>query len=214
MKKQLGTFVYAVLAGFCIGVGGNVYLALLPVSKPLGALLFAVGLFTICTFGLALFTGRACYLFDNPPSYLISLAVTWVGNLAGAWAMAMLPQLTRLGPSFREAAMSLCQTKLDDSLLSLFVLGALCNVLIYIAVEGYKNCPNQIGKYLSILFGVVVFILTGTEHSIADMYYFASAGILWTGEALLRIVIITLGNVCGGLILPLGRRLAGWLSEN
>jgi formate/nitrite transporter FocA (FNT family) len=207
MKKRIATFVYAVLAGFTIGIGGNVFLALSAVSRPLGALLFTVGLFTICTLGLNLYTGKVCYLFDNPPSYAVDVVIIWFGNLVGTWAMAALVSLTRLGAGFAETAAALCQTKLDDSLLSLFVLGILCNVLIYIGVEGFKNNPHEVGKYLSLVFAVMVFILTGTEHSIADMYYFAMAGMLWSGKSLLCLLVITLGNLCGGVLFPLGKKL-------
>ncbi len=213
MKKHLATFLSAVLAGFTIGVGGNVYLAMSGTSRPLAALLFAVGLFTICTFGFALFTGRACYIFDNRPGYLISLAVIWLGNLAGTALMAAIAGLTRLGPAFSDAAAALCDAKLADSFVSLFFLGVMCNVLIYIAVEGYKNCPHELGKYLAIIFGVVVFILTGTEHSIADMYYFAMAGRLFTARGLGIIAVVSLGNVCGGLILPLLRKAVAALEK-
>lgn len=208
MKKTLSVFIKAVLAGFCIGVGGNVFLALLSVSKPLGAILFAVGLFTICTHGFNLFTGKACYILDNKPSYLLTLLVIWIGNLAGACLMAWLVSLTRLSDAYTAAAQGLVAAKDGDSLLSLFVLGALCNVLIYIAVDGYKSNPHECGKYLALLLGVSVFILAGTEHSVADMYYYAMAGSVFTGNALLRLVVISLGNVVGGLLLPAGKLLA------
>lgn len=207
MKKLLGIFVYAVAAGFCVGLGGNVYLALFPVSKLLGAFLFSVGLFTICSFGFHLFTGKVCYLFDNKPSYLLELAVIWVGNLVGAAGMGYLTHLTRLGDGFAETAAALCQTKTQDSLLSLFLLGMLCNALIYIAVEGYRTIPHEMGKYLALIFGVMVFILTGTEHSVADMYYFAAAGQLFRPRAMLCLGVITLGNAVGGWLLPLAARV-------
>ena len=213
MKKHFATFLSAVLAGFTIGVGGNVFLAMSGVSRPLAALLFAVGLFTICSFGFALFTGRACYIFDNQPSYLISLVVIWLGNLVGTALMAAIAGATRLGPAFSDAAAALCDAKLADSVGSLFFLGVMCNVLIYIAVEGYKNCPYELGKYLAILFGVVVFILTGTEHSIADMYYFAMAGKLFTLRGLGVLAVVSLGNVCGGLIIPLLRKAVAALEK-
>ena len=208
MKKVFGVFIKAVMAGFCIGVGGNVFLALLPTNKPLGAVLFAVGLFTICTHGFNLFTGKACYILDNKPSYLGTLVVIWIGNLVGALIMAALVHLTRLSAAYTEAAQSLVAAKNADSYLSLFVLGALCNVLIYIAVDGHKNNPHEFGKYLALILGVAVFILAGTEHSVADMFYYAAAGELFTGEGILRLVVISLGNVVGGLLLPAGKLLA------
>lgn len=215
MKKSLNTFVLAILAGFCIGLGGNVFLALMGTNKLLGAVLFTVGLFTICTNGFNLFTGKACYIFDNPPSYLITLIIIWLGNLVGTGAMALIVRGTRLSDTYIEAAKSLVATKNADSLFSLFLLAIVCNTLICIAVDGYKNNPHEVGKYLALVFGVVVFILAGTEHSIADMYYYAVAGDLLNtatlGNALLRILIISLGNIVGGLILPLGKKLSAKL---
>ena len=202
MKKTVSVFLKAILAGFCIGLGGVVFLGLMPTSKPLGAFLFAIGLFTICTHGFNLFTGKACYILDNKPSYLGTLVVIWVGNLIGAFCMAALMHCTRVSAAYTEAAQGLVAAKNADSLGSLFVLGMLCNVLIYIAVDGYKSNPHEIGKYIALIFGVAVFILAGTEHSVADMFYYAAAGELFTGEGILRLVIISLGNVVGGLILP------------
>ena len=207
MKKTMSDFVKAVLAGICIGLGGSVFLALLPTNRIFGAVLFTVGLFTICTQGFNLFTGKACNLLYHKPSYLGTLAVIWLGNLVGVAIPALLMRLTRQGASFAEAAQSLTAVKNADSLLSLFVLGVLCNVLIYIAVDGFQNVPHELGKYLALFLGVTVFILAGTEHSIADMYYYAAAGELLSAQALLRIAVVTLGNMLGGILLPAGKLL-------
>ena len=83
-------------------------------------------------------------------------------------AMAALVHCTRLSGPYTEAAQSLVAAKNADSLGSLFVLGMLCNVLIYIAVDGYKSNPHEIGKYLALILGVAVFILAGTEHSVVN----------------------------------------------
>ena len=60
---------------------------------------------------------------------------------------------------------------------------------------------------ISLFFGVMVFILCGAEHSVADMFYFWVAG-AWSPRAVLCILIISLGNLCGGLFFPLLRRLS------
>ena len=117
MKKTVATFLRAILAGFCIGLGGVVFLALLPTSKPLGAFLFAIGLFTICTHGFNLFTGKACYILDNKPSYLGTLVVIWVGNLIGAFCMAALMHCTRVSAAYTEAAQGLVAAKIQNNLL-------------------------------------------------------------------------------------------------
>lgn len=202
--KSLCTFLYAVLAGVAIGLGGTVFLAL--DNKVLGAVFFTVGLFTVCTNGLNLFTGKVLYLFENRPAYLLDLLVIWLGNLAGAWACGALVRLTRVAPAYIEKARGLAETKLGDSYVSLFVLAVLCNLLIFIAVDGFRNNPHQLGKYLALLLGVTVFILSGFEHSVADMYYFSVAGVLWQPQTLLALLVITLGNSVGGVIFPLARR--------
>ena len=109
--------------------------------------------------------------------------------------------MTRIAP-ISERAMSMCQTKLDDSLLSLFFLGVLCNLLIYIAVEGYNKNPHELGKYLSLFLGVTIFITSGTEHCVADMFYFWMAG-AWSGRTVICLLVITLGNSVGGILFGL-----------
>ena len=115
MKKTVSVFLKAILAGFCIGLGGVVFLGLMPTSKPLGAFLFAIGLFTICTHGFNLFTGKACYILDNKPSYLGTLVVIWVGNLIGAFCMAALMHCTRVSGAYTEAAQTLVAAKNGDN---------------------------------------------------------------------------------------------------
>lgn len=198
------TFISSILAGMSIGFGGVVFLSV--DDRVLGALLFTVGLFSVCTFGFHLFTGKFCYVFFNDRKYALSLPLIWVGNLLGTGIIAGLVHAARIAPISEKAA-AMCEIKVNDSLLSLFVLGILCNILIYFAVEGYAKNPHQLGKYLSIFFGVMVFILCGTEHCVADMFYFWVSG-SWSPRAVLCIIVITLGNCVGGVIVPLLRKAA------
>lgn len=57
--KKTGIFIYGMLGGMCIAIGGAAFLSV--DSKPLGALFFTVGLFMVCTFGFNLFTGKICW---------------------------------------------------------------------------------------------------------------------------------------------------------
>ena len=212
MKKYVTVFVMSILAGVSIAIGGAIYLA--AENKVVGAIFFSVGLFTVCTKQLNLFTGKAVYLFDNKPLFLVDLAVIWIGNLVGAWAVAALLSLTRQAGKLTEAASALAEVKTNDSLLSLFILGAFCNICIYIAVDSYGKNTHDIGKYIGIVFGVTAFILAGFEHSVADMFYFAMAGRLFDGQALLCLLVITLGNVAGGVVFPLGIKLREYLTES
>ena len=200
--NRLKIFLSALLAGCAIGFGGIVFLSL--DSKVLGSLFFTVGLFTITAFGLHLYTGKVCYVFQRDRAYALDLPVIWLGNLAGTWLVAALAGLTRIA-GIAEKAAALCQTKDADSLLSLFILGLFCNIFIYIAVEGFNTIPNAVGKYLALFFGVMVFILCSFEHCVADMFYYSMAG-AWSFDALLRILVITLGNSLGGVLLPTARQ--------
>ena len=197
-------FFSAVLAGVCVGLGGTVFLSL--EDRVLGALFFTVGLFTICTQGLHLYTGKVCYVWEKDRSYALDLLPIWLGNLAGTFLLAAAERCTRIAPALAEKAQGLCETKLGDSLISIFLLAMFCNMLIYIAVEGFNKNEHQVGKYLALFFGVAVFILCGFEHCVANMYYFSIAG-MWSGESALCLLIMTLGNSVGGWVFPVIR---GW----
>ena len=108
----------AILAGLCVGFGGLAFLSL--DNKVIGAAAFTIGLFVICTFGFHLFTGKVCYVLQNDRDYALDLPVIWLGNLIGTGLTAGTASLTRIAPALREKAVSLCQVKLGDGLLSLF----------------------------------------------------------------------------------------------
>ena len=202
--ERLKVFLSAVLAGVCIAIGGTAYLSL--ENKVVGALFFTVGLFTICVFGLHLFTGKVCYVFQNDLGYAFDLIFIWLGNLAGTFLAAWLEGLTRIGPALSEKARAVCQAKLSDDLLSIFILALFCNIMIYIAVEGFLRAPHDLGRYLALFLGVAVFILCGFEHCVANMYYFSLAGV-WSGKTFGYLLVMTAGNALGGVVFPLGRRL-------
>lgn len=202
--KRVKTFVYGTLAGISVAIGGTAFLSV--ESKPLGALLFTVGLFTICTFGFSLFTGKVCYVFERDLDYAMDLPIIWLGNLFGTWLTAFAESLTRSGPALAEKAQAMCRVKLGDNILSIFILAVFCNILIFIAVDGFNKNPHELGKYLSLIFGVTVFILCGFEHCVANMYYFSIAG-MWSAKTLGYVLVMTLGNAVGGVLFPLLRGL-------
>ena len=86
-------FISSILAGFCIGLGGMLFLAM--DDKVIGASLFSTGLFVICTNGYHLFTGKVCYAFQNDASYAATLPVIWIGNLIGTGGVAAIVRLSR-----------------------------------------------------------------------------------------------------------------------
>jgi formate/nitrite transporter FocA (FNT family) len=202
--KWLRTFVGGILAGISIAIGGTVFLSL--ENRVLGALFFTVGLFAVCTFGFNLYTGKVCSVFDNDREYALGLPVIWLGNLCGAFLTAAAERATRIGPALAEKAAALCSIKLGDGPVSIFLLSVFCNMLIWLAVEGFKNNPHSAGKYLSLFFGVAVFILCGFEHCVANMYYFSMAG-MWSWKTLGWVLVMTAGNSVGGVIFPFLRKI-------
>lgn len=197
-KGYASMFALAVLAGVAIGIGGIVYLSV--ENKTAGALMFTVGLYTICIHGLNLYTGKVGYLVGQPLSYLFDLLIIWCGNFAGTALAAAAVCQTR-AQKLSGAAQALCAVKLEDTLPSLFLLGVFCGFLMFVAVDGYRATQKPVILFL----GVAAFILCGFEHCIADMFYFSAAG-SWSGGAFVRIVVITLGNSAGGVLLPLVKK--------
>lgn len=222
MKKHLATLIYAILAGICIGLGGTVFLRvkdLFPGAILPAALLFGIGLFAICTRGYNLFTGRACYIFDQDLHYLGTLGVIWLGNFIGTALVALIQQFTSLcgtESGLNITAQALVEAKMASGLGNVFLLACLCNIFIYLAVNGFAKNPHQGGKYLVIFLGVSCFILAGTEHSIADMYYWTVSGILVQSplKSLVYLMTISLGNVVGGVFFPLMEKAYQCLTDS
>lgn len=202
LKRFWDVFLRAVLTGFAIGMGGTVYLSC--DNKYVGAFLFGTGLFVILSFGFNLFTGKVGYAVENKPSYLLDLAIIWCGNLLGTILMAGMIVYTRIN-TISEKAEDICHAKLSDTYISIFFLSILCGVLMFIAADGFKGIENPVGKMLAVFLPVMVFILSGYEHCVANMFYFALAG-MWSQKAVLYLLVMTLGNSVGGCFIPVVRK--------
>ncbi len=202
--SKLKVFLCAVLAGLLIGIGGCVYLAC--ENKVAGALLFTVGLFAICVNGLFLYTGKIGYVVNEKPAYLITLLLTWVGNFVGTGLIGYAVRASRLAETLVPKVEGVVATKLADNPFSIFILSIFCGLLMFIAVDGWKNVEHGAGKCMALFLGVSVFILAGFEHCIANMFYFSLANV-WAGKTFLYLLIMTLGNSVGGVIIPLLRKV-------
>lgn len=203
MKRFIDILLRAVATGFAIGIGGIVYLSC--DNKYIGAFLFGTGLFVILSFGFNLFTGKVGYAVENKPAYLIDLAVIWLGNLIGTAITAGLVLCTRISENISEKASGICDTKLGDTLSSNFILAFFCGMLMFIAADGYKTINNTAGKMLAIFLPVVVFILSGFEHCVANMFYFSIAQV-WSLKTFGYLIVMSLGNSAGGIFIPLLRK--------
>lgn len=188
------------LAGVMIAIGGTVFLSI--ENKVIGASLFSIGLFGVLIYNLNLYTGKIGYLITNfNLKYVKELAITIIGNFIGACSVGFILRYTRIYDNIYSKALILANTKLNDNLLSIFILSIFCGLLMYFAVNGFKK-QTDFGKYLVVYLGVAVFILCGFEHCIANMYYFSVADI-WSLKTLGYTEIMVLGNSVGSFIIPL-----------
>ena len=199
MKKYIDYLMKSIFAGIMIGIAGTVYLRV--DNNIVGAFLFSIGLLVICMYGMNLFTGKVGYVLINKFNYIYELLITILGNFIGTFLIARIVLLTRF-KSVSNKAIDLVNLKLNDNLLSIFILSILCGILMYIAVNNYKKINNEIGKYSCIFMCVMVFILSGFEHSIANMYYISVANLL-SLKSLLYIFIMILGNSVGSILIAL-----------
>ncbi len=188
------------LAGIMIAIGGTVFLSI--ENKVIGASLFSIGLFGVLIYNLNLYTGKIGYLITNLNlKYIKELIITLIGNFIGACSVGFILRYTRIYDKIYEKSLILANTKLNDNILSIFILSIFCGLLMYYAVNGFKK-QTDFGKYLVVYLGVAVFILCGFEHCIANMYYFSVADI-WSLKTLGYTGIMVLGNSIGSFIIPL-----------
>lgn len=210
--KHFKNLLSAVSAGVMISFGGAVFLAC--ENKIVGALLFSLGLTVILLNGFLLFTGKTAYLFENKPSYILLLCLIWLGNILGCMGMGALVAATK--PALGETAAKLCEAKLDQAPLQTIALGALCGILVYIAVDFFKSDDDKkaFNKYLIVFTAIPAFIICGFEHSVADMFYFAASGMLYYPAGILYILLVTLGNLVGAVIFHMVRKFVLAQSKN
>ena len=204
-------FLLGFLAGVYIAFGAqaaNVAGASVSQAQSLIAgLIFPAGLIFVVIAGAELFTGN-CLMITALLKKKISLSqllrswiVVYAGNLAGGIFIAWLIS-GQLSVPLREYTMKIALNKSSLSFSDAFIRGILCNWLVCLAVFMSFKASDTAGKILVLFFPVWLFVASGFEHSVANMYYipagiFAHANIGW--DALLRNLIpVTLGNIVGG----------------
>ena len=181
-------------AGLMISIGGCVFLAC--DNRYVGAVLFSVALLSICCKGYFLFTGKVGFLSEKHGREEVSVVL--FALLGNAIATVLFGWLVSCAiPNLQPTALTICEAKLSQTLVQGLVRAVLCGVLMYMAVSIYRDNKSVWG----IFFCVPVFILSGFEHSIADMFYFAVSGIV-SLKALGYIWLIIFGNAVGGMLLP------------
>lgn len=188
--NKLQILVKAIYAGFMIGIGGTVYLSV--ENKVIGSLLFSFGLLTIVVQGFWLYTGKIGFV--KKIGELTDMAVVAVGNYLGTFIAAGMVKLAHL----KISSEALAAAKLENAAGNIFVLSLFCGVMMYLAIDNYQKTKNIV----FIIVPVMIFILSGFEHSIADMFYFHLAGV-YTLKSAGYLLLMLVGNGIGAKLFSL-----------
>lgn len=208
----------SIFAGMFIGFGahggltvtqslGNIDIGL---SKFLGAVVFPVGLILVIIAGGELFTGNnlmALSLMNGKIKFkdmISSWILVYIGNYIGSVFLAYLVWKSGLvNESIKSLAISTAMSKVQIPFVQSLIRGFLCNILVVLAVWMASGSENFASKILSIWFPIMLFVLIGYEHSVANMFYislgkFLGANISWKEMWLNNLIPVTIGNILGG----------------
>ncbi|MBQ4118738.1 MAG: formate/nitrite transporter family protein [Oscillospiraceae bacterium] len=192
---MLKLIIDGIKAGIMISIGGSVFLAC--ENRYVGAVLFSVALLCICLKGYSLFTGKVGYLPENHSKEAFKILLCGLfGNIVSTVLLGFAVSFAN--PALGEAAKIICEAKLSQEALQTFVRAFFCGVLMYMAVSTYREKNTLAG----IFFCVPVFILSGFEHSIANMFYFGASGII-NLDSVIYLAIVVAGNSIGGMAMPI-----------
>ncbi len=230
-------FVLAIMAGVFIGLGGvactvsGVSIPFPSVGKLIGAMLFPGGLTMVLLAGGELFTGN-CLLSIPLLEKKITVGqmirnwiVVYLGNLVGgllvAAGMVYSHTLSLFGNGYAVSAISTAASKATLSFGDALIRGIFCNFLVCLAVWISFAAKDVAGKIIGLFFPVMIFVLAGFEHSVANMYFIPAgllgkgidvyaqaavdagvelSGLTWSGFFVTNLIPVTIGNIIGGAI--------------
>ncbi len=221
-------FIFGILAGIYISFGASVATSVLSggtldpgVAKFLAGSVFSVGLMLVLILGSELFTGNILMtigLIYRKYSFikvLRSWLVVYLGNLLGAvligWLVYKAGLLGSAGDltSTGEVAVKIAEGKMQLTFTEALCRGILCNMLVCLAVIMSIASRTVTGKIFGIYFPIMVFVASGYEHSVANMYFLPAALIAKAEFAsgffniFNNLIPVTIGNIIGGLLIVL-----------
>ncbi|MDD3921286.1 MAG: formate/nitrite transporter family protein [Eubacteriales bacterium] len=221
-----------ILAGMFIAfaaVGANTASSVIEnagVSKLIGALLFPAGLAMVLIAGSELFTGNNLIIITvlekeaRVTDMLRNWLLVYIGNFIGALLVAWLVngghQLSLFSNALAGTTINTATAKATLTFGDAFLRGVMCNFLVCLAVWMSFASKSVGGKIAALYFPVMLFVLCGFEHSVANMYY-VPAGIFalsnanyvaaatadtslltWGNFFINNLLPVTLGNIVGG----------------
>ncbi|WP_281544001.1 formate transporter FocA [Grimontia sp. SpTr1] len=247
-KRSGATISLAVLAGAFIGLAFLFYITVTTgndsaswgMTRLIGGLAFSMGLILIVIFEGELFTSTvlSSISWANNQVGIGKLFSTWgkvyLGNFIGAMILLALVTAAGLyqldGGQWGLNALNIAQHKLHHTWLEAFTLGVLCNILVCTAIWLTFCSANPVVKAVMTMLPVAMFVSSGFEHSIANMFmvplgivishfspdaFWTQLGVSASSYADLTVshfivnnlIPVTLGNVVGGAVLV---GLANW----
>lgn len=209
-------------------------------GKALAGAIFGTGLMLVVLAGGELFTGNTLMVAAvlnkriSMGSMLRNWSIVYVGNLIGSLLIAYMMANSGLFGSGADmlgaVTLKIAVYKVHLSFTQALFLGIMCNWLVCLAVWMAYGADTMAGKIAAIFFPIWLFITSGFEHSVANMYYvpaglfikgnenFASLlgltqealdGLTWNSFFIHNLIPVTLGNMIGGGILV---AMAYWYS--
>ena len=168
----------------------------------LASFAFSIGLILVCVCRLELFTSKVGFALDKfgvkiavfsrkhnttveksiTFRKIISLPIILIGNVIGAYGYGILVKY--LENTFASNADSLNEINVTtfnhglmadytwQSMAEIFILAAMCGVLVYFAAYSFRNFKNKLAKIIGIIIPVTMFVYLGTQHCIASCYYY------------------------------------------
>lgn len=236
--KTLRLLIWALLAGAYIAFGAQASQMVsfnlladpdsLGLGKLVSAAVFPVGLMMVVLCGAELFTGNCLMLIGvmdkkiKVSGMLRNWVLVYLGNFAGALLVVAFMRASGLwetgGGLLGASVIRIAQAKVQLSFGQAFIRGILCNWLVCLAVWMSTGARETVSKIFAIWFCIGLFVISGFEHSIANMY-FIPAGIVAAADSGLAqlagcdVSVLTAGNFLVKNLLPvtLGNILGGGL---
>ena len=229
-----------IVAGFFIGIGAEASsLAMHGISnvglaRTVAGAVFPIGLMLIVLLGGELFTGNCLIsmaVYDKKAKLkgmIRNLTIVYISNFIGAALMAwMINNCGQLNFSDGGAGaftIKVALGKVGIDPIQAIVSGILCNVLVCLAIFMAATAKDVAGKCIAIFFPIFVFVISGFEHCVANMYYipagiFAAQNSLYAAKAtelygitaeqlsglnfgtmFSNLIPVTIGNIIGGMV--------------
>lgn len=236
--RTLRLLIWALLAGAYIAFGAQASQMVsfnlladpdsLGVGRLVSAAVFPVGLMMVVLCGAELFTGNCLMIIGvldrkiRISGMLRNWVLVYLGNFLGALLVVALMKSTGLWETgsglLGASVIKTAQAKVQLSFGQAFVRGILCNWLVCLAVWMSTGARETVSKIFAIWFCIGLFVISGFEHSIANMY-FIPAGIAAAADSGLAqlagcdVSVLTVGNFLVKNLLPvtLGNILGGGL---